>query len=218
MTRENLAKMIDHTNLNPTSTESDIRKLCKEAMEYNFYSVCINPTWVSYAKNILGGSNIKICTVIGFPLGATTSEIKASETRNAIRNGADEIDMVINIGFLKGPNINIFERDIEMVRKACEKNILKVIIETCLLNEKEKILACQISKKLNTNFVKTSTGFSTKGATIEDIKLMRKILGKGTGIKASGGIKNYQNTVAIINAGANRIGTSKGVSIVESCI
>lgn len=218
MTRENLAKMIDHTNLNPTSTESDIRKLCKEAMEYNFYSVCINPTWVSYAKNILGGSNIKICTVIGFPLGATTSEIKASETRNAIRNGADEIDMVINIGFLKGPNINIFERDIEMVRKACEKNILKVIIETCLLNEKEKILACQISKKLNTDFVKTSTGFSTKGATIEDIKLMRKILGKGTGIKASGGIKNYQNAVAMINAGANRIGTSKGVSIVESCI
>lgn len=218
MTRENLAKMIDHTNLNPTSTESDIRKLCKEAMEYNFYSVCINPTWVSYAKNILGGSNIKICTVIGFPLGATTSEIKASETRNAIRNGADEIDMVINIGFLKGPNINIFERDIEMVRKACEKNILKVIIETCLLNEKEKILACQISKKLNTNFVKTSTGFSTKGATIEDIKLMRKILGKGTGIKASGGIKNYQNAVATINAGANRIGTSKGVSIVKSYI
>lgn len=218
MTRENLAKMIDHTNLNPTSTESDIRKLCKEAMEYNFYSVCINPTWVSYAKNILGGSNIKICTVIGFPLGATTSEIKASETRNAIGNGADEIDMVINIGFLKGPNINIFERDIEMVRKACEKNILKVIIETCLLNEKEKILACQISKKLNTDFVKTSTGFSTKGATIEDIKLMRKILGKGMGIKASGGIKNYQNAVAMINAGANRIGTSKGVSIVESCI
>ena len=211
----NIASLIDHTLLKANATERDIKKLCLEAIKFKFASVCINPFYVLLAKRILKDSNVKVCTVIGFPLGATTSDMKAFEAKNAIINGADEIDMVMNIGALKDKKYKFFLNDIGVVRKATAGKILKVILETAYLTKKEKIKACQLSKKASVNFVKTSTGFGPHGAIVKDIRLMRKIVGNNIGVKASGGIKTYSDATKMINAGASRIGTSASVNIIR---
>nr|WP_263325678.1 deoxyribose-phosphate aldolase [Neobacillus sp. Marseille-Q6967] len=212
----NIAAMIDHTLLKPDATRQQIETLCQEAKEHGFFSVCVNPTWVSTARGILNGSNVKVCTVIGFPLGATTSETKAFETRNAIENGADEVDMVINIGALKDQNDELVEKDIRAVVEAAKGSALtKVIIETSLLTREEKIRACKLSVKAGADFVKTSTGFSTGGATVDDINLMRETVGPNIGVKASGGVRNTEDTQKMIEAGATRIGASAGVAILK---
>lgn len=213
---QNINQLIDHTILKPDATIDDIRRLCIEAKEYNFYSVCVNSAYVNVAYNFLLHSNVKVCSVVGFPLGATIKEAKAYESKFAIDSGADEIDMVMNIGLLKSNKIDLFERDIKKVRETCHAAVLKVIIETCLLTDKEKILACQIAKEYGADFVKTSTGFSTGGATEHDIELMRKTVGDKMGVKASGGIKTYEEAIKMINAGANRLGTSSGIAIIKS--
>ena len=213
---QNINRLIDHTILKPEASIDDIRKLCIEAKEYNFYSVCVNSAYVNVAYNFLLHSNVKVCSVVGFPLGAMIKEAKAYEAKFAVDSGAEEIDMVINIGLLKSGKIDLFERDIKKVREACKASVLKVIIETCLLNDKEKILACQIAKEYGADFVKTSTGFSTGGATEHDIELMRKTVGDKMGVKASGGIKTYEDAIRMINAGANRLGTSSGIAIMKS--
>ena len=212
---QNINQLIDHTILKPEASIDDIRKLCIEAKEYNFYSVCVNSAYVNVAYNFLLHSNVKVCSVVGFPLGAMIKEAKAYEAKFAVDSGAEEIDMVINIGLLKSGKIDLFERDIKKVREACKASVLKVIIETCLLTDKEKILACQIAKEYGADFVKTSTGFSTGGATEHDIELMRKTVGDKMGVKASGGIKTYENAIRMINAGANRLGTSSGIAIMK---
>ena len=213
---QNINRLIDHTILKPEASIDDIRKLCIEAKEYNFYSVCVNSAYVNVAYNFLLHSNVKVCSVVGFPLGATIKEAKAYESKFAIDSGADEIDMVMNIGLLKSNKIDLFERDIKKVRETCHAAVLKVIIETCLLTDKEKILACKIAKEYGADFVKTSTGFSTGGATEHDIELMRKTVGDKMGVKASGGIKTYEDAIKMINAGANRLGTSSGIAIIKS--
>ena len=213
---DNLNQLIDHTILRADATIDDIRKLCIEAKEHNFYSVCVNSAYVNVAYNFLLHSNVKVCSVVGFPLGAMIKEAKAYETKFAIDSGANEIDMVANIGFLKSKKIDLFERDIKKVRDACHVGVLKVIIETCLLTDEEKVLACKIAKEFGADFVKTSTGFSTGGATEHDVELMRKTVGDKVGVKASGGIKTYEDAIKMINAGANRIGTSNGVTIMKS--
>ena len=213
---QNINQLIDHTILKPEASIDDIRKLCIEAKEYNFYSVCVNSAYVNVAYNFLLHSDVKVCSVVGFPLGAMIKEAKAYEAKFAVDSGAEEIDMVINIGLLKSGKIDLFERDIKKVREACKASVLKVIIETCLLNDKEKILACQIAKEYGADFVKTSTGFSTGGATEHDIELMRKTVGDKMGVKASGGIKTYEDAIRMINAGANRLGTSSGIAIMKS--
>ena len=193
MDKQQLAKMIDHTILKPEADKASIEKLCKEALEYNFASVCINPTNVELAAKVLKGSEVKVCTVIGFPLGANTMEVKAFETKDAIAKGADEVDMVINIGRLKDKDYEYVEKDIKAVVDAADKKALtKVIIETCLLTEEEKVKACELAKKAGADFVKTSTGFSTGGATPEDIKLMRETVGPDMGVKASGGVRSIK--------------------------
>ena len=212
----NLNKLIDHTILRPDATIDDIRKLCIEAKEYGFYSVCVNSAYVNVAYNFLLHSDVKVCSVVGFPLGAMMKEAKAYETKVAVDSGADEIDMVVNVGFLKSKKIDLFERDIKKVRDACHASVLKVIIETCLLTDEEKVLACKIAKECGANFVKTSTGFSTGGATEHDVKLMREAVGNEMGVKASGGIKTYEDAIKMINAGANRLGTSSGIAIVNA--
>lgn len=213
---QNINQLIDHTILKPDATIDDIRRLCIEAKEYNFYSVCVNSAYVNVAYNFLLHSNVKVCSVVGFPLGATIKEAKAYEAKFAVDSGADEIDMVMNIGLLKSNKIDLFERDIKKVRETCHAAVLKVIIETCLLTDKEKILACQIAKEYGADFVKTSTGFSMGGATEYDIELMRKTVGDKMGVKASGGIKTYEDAIKMINAGANRLGTSSGIAIIKS--
>ena len=213
---QNINRLIDHTILKPEASIDDIRKLCIEAKEYNFYSVCVNSAYVNVAYNFLLHSDVKVCSVVGFPLGAMIKEAKAYEAKFAVDSGAEEIDMVINIGLLKSGKIDLFERDIKKVREACKASVLKVIIETCLLDDKEKILACKIAKEYGADFVKTSTGFSTGGATEHDIELMRKTVGDKIGVKASGGIKTYEDAVKMINAGANRLGTSSGIAIMKS--
>ncbi|MBM7853785.1 deoxyribose-phosphate aldolase [Desulfohalotomaculum tongense] len=212
-----LASMIDHTLLKADTTKDQIIKLVEEAKEYKFASVCVNPTWVKTAAEMLKDTPaVRVCTVIGFPLGATTPEVKAFETKEAVKNGATEVDMVINIGALKDKNDELVERDIkEVVDAAGGKALVKVIIETSLLSEEEKVRACRIAARAGADFVKTSTGFSTGGATVEDISLMRKTVGENMGVKASGGIKNRQHALAMIEAGANRIGASAGVAIVK---
>jgi len=212
----NVASMIDHTLLKADATKEQIEKLCAEAKEYQFASVCVNPTWVKLSSQLLQGSNVEICTVIGFPLGASTSETKAFETKNAIGNGATEIDMVINIGALKNNDVATVEKDIKSVVNAAKgKAITKVIIETCLLSDEEKVRVCQLAVKTGADFVKTSTGFSTGGATVNDVALMRKTVGPGIGVKASGGIRSLADTQKMIDAGATRIGASAGVEIVS---
>ncbi|MEK5340658.1 deoxyribose-phosphate aldolase [Weizmannia sp. FSL W8-1119] len=211
----NLAAYIDHTLLKPEATEKDILKLTAEAAQYHFASVCIHPYWVKLAAKELAGTDVKVCTVIGFPLGATTAETKAFETKKAIEDGADEIDMVINIGALKSGNTEAVEADIRAVVEAAQGKLVKVIIETCLLTNEEKELACRLSVKAGAHFVKTSTGFSTGGATVEDVKLMRQTVGDKAGVKASGGIHTKAEAEAMIEAGATRIGASSGVKIVS---
>ncbi len=213
---EDIAKMIDHTILKPEATRAEIEKICAEAKSYKFASVCVNPTWVQTSYELLNGTEVKVCTVIGFPLGATTTETKAFETSNAIENGATEVDMVINIGALKDQKDEFVEQDIRSVVNAAKgKALVKVIIETSLLSEEEKIRACQLAVSAGADFVKTSTGFSTGGATIEDIRLMRETVGPTIGVKASGGVRDSVATHAVIAAGANRIGTSSGIAIVK---
>ncbi|MFJ7637259.1 deoxyribose-phosphate aldolase [Peribacillus sp. NPDC097206] len=213
---QNVASLIDHTLLKADATKEQIKVLCEEAREYKFASVCVNPTWVKYASELLEGSEVKVCTVIGFPLGASTPETKAFETKDAISNGAHEVDMVINIGALKDKDDELVERDIRaVVAAATGKALSKVIIETSLLSEEEKVRACEIAVKAGTDFVKTSTGFSTGGATVEDVALMRKTVGPNIGVKASGGVRNTSDAEKIIEAGASRIGASAGVSIVK---
>ncbi len=208
-------KYIDHTLLKPESTQDQIEQLISEAIEYDFASVCINPTWVSYAAKRLEKSDVRVCTVIGFPLGANTSSVKAFETQDAIHNGATEIDMVINIGLLKSGQFEAVEDDIRAVVKASGDKLVKVIIEACLLTDKEKIKACQLAVLAGADFVKTSTGFSTGGATIADVALMRQTVGQDIGVKAAGGARSLADAQAFIEAGATRIGTSAGVTIVN---
>jgi deoxyribose-phosphate aldolase len=216
MMPEEIAQLIDHTLLKADATKEQIQTLCEEAKEYKFASVCIHPAWVNFASQLLTGTSVKVCTVIGFPLGASTSDVKAFETEDAIRNGATEIDMVINIGALKDRDLDKVEKDIAAVVKTASKNaIVKVIIETCLLTNEEKELACDIAVKAGAHFVKTSTGFATGGATIQDIQQMRKTVGPKIGVKASGGIRTLEDAKQMIEAGASRIGASAGVKIVN---
>ena len=210
-----LNKYIDHTLLKPDASQEQIETLIEEAKKYDFASVCVNPTWVNFAAQSLKGTDVKVCTVIGFPLGANTPELKAFETSDAIQNGANEVDMVINIGALKSRNFDLVERDIRAVVEAAKGTLVKVIIETCLLTDDEKVKACQIAQKAGADFVKTSTGFSTGGATVEDVALMRKTVGPDMGVKASGGARSYEDALAFIKAGATRIGASSGVAIME---
>lgn len=210
-----LNKYIDHTLLKPDASQEQIETLIEEAKKYDFASVCVNPTWVNFAAQALKATDVKVCTVIGFPLGANTPELKAFETSDAIQNGANEIDMVINIGALKSRNFDLVERDIRAVVEAAKGTLVKVIIETCLLTDDEKVKACQIAQKAGADFVKTSTGFSTGGATVADVALMRKTVGPDMGIKASGGARSYEDALAFIKAGATRIGASSGVAIME---
>ncbi|MGM8214157.1 deoxyribose-phosphate aldolase [Bacillaceae bacterium W0354] len=215
MTNNKLAAMIDHTLLKPDAQAVQINKLCEEAKTYGFASVCVNPTWVAHCHELLKETEVKVCTVIGFPLGATTTETKAYETKDAIDNGADEIDMVINIGSLKDGRYEEVEEDIKAVVAAANSKTVKVIIETSLLTKEEKRKACELAKKAGAHFVKTSTGFSGGGATVEDIRLMRLAVGPEMGVKASGGVRNVDDANAMIDAGATRIGASAGVSIVS---
>jgi deoxyribose-phosphate aldolase len=211
-----LAKYIDHTILKPEATEEEVKKLCREAREYNFASVCVNGCFTKLVSSELLGSDVKTCVVVGFPLGAMTKEAKAFETVKSIEDGATEIDMVINIGALKAKNYSLLKEDIEAVVNAAKgKAIVKVIIEACLLTDEEKIKACEISKEAKADFVKTSTGFSTGGATKEDIALMRKTVGEDLGVKASGGVRDYKTAMEMINAGASRIGASASISIIN---
>lgn len=216
MNPTSIAAMIDHTLLKADATRQEIETLCSEAKEYNFFSVCVNPTWVSAASELLKGSGVKVCTVIGFPLGATTSETKAFETKNAIELGADEVDMVINIGDLKNQQDVRVENDIRAVVEAAKgKALTKVIIETSLLTKEEKIRACELAVKAGADYVKTSTGFSTGGATAEDVTLMRNVVGPNIGVKASGGVRSTEDAEKMIQAGATRIGASSGVAILK---
>ncbi|HFU4025075.1 TPA: deoxyribose-phosphate aldolase [Streptococcus suis] len=210
-----LNKYIDHTVLKPETTQEQVEKVLAEAKEYDFASVCINPTWVAFAAEGLKDSDVKVCTVIGFPLGANTPVVKAFETKDAIANGADEIDMVINIGALKDKRYDLVLEDIKAVVEASGDKLVKVIIETCLLTDEEKVKACELSKEAGADFVKTSTGFSTGGATVADVALMRKTVGQDLGVKASGGARSYEDAIAFIEAGASRIGASSGVAIMK---
>ena len=215
MTSVELAKFIDHTLLKPEAVQSQFEKLCEEAVTYQFKSVCVNSSWVPFVVKKLRGTGILICSVIGFPLGEMDTRSKAFEARSALNSGADELDMVINVGALKSRNLKLVEEDIRAIKRACRtKTILKVIIETVLLTEEEKILACEISKKAGADFVKTSTGFLGGGATVEDILLMRRIVGPKMGVKASGAIRDFNQAVALINAGANRLGCGSSVAVI----
>ncbi|WP_414045634.1 deoxyribose-phosphate aldolase [Macrococcus equi] len=211
----NLAKYIDHTALKPETTVKQIDQLIEEAKTYNFMSVCVNPTHVKYAADKLNGTDVLVCTVIGFPLGANTPDVKAFETKSAISNGAGEVDMVVNIGAVKDANYDLVREDIKAVVDAAGDVTTKVIIETCLLTDEEKVRVCEIAKEVGADFVKTSTGFSSGGATVEDIQLMRKTVGADMGVKASGGVRSYEDVKAMIDAGATRIGASAGVQILK---
>ncbi len=210
-----IAGIIDHTLLKPEATVMQIRNLCSEAKRFGFASVCINPCYVSLCRDELKGTEVKVCTVIGFPLGATTTETKVFETKDAIANGAQEIDMVINIGYLKSKNYSKVEDDIRAVVQAARGMTVKVIIETGLLTDDEKVKACELAKAAGAHFVKTSTGFIKGGATVHDIELMRRTVGSSMGIKASGGIRTFEDAKAMVKAGATRIGASASVAIIK---
>lgn len=212
----NINKLIDHTALKPNTNKESILKLIAEAKTYDFASVCVNPCWVALAHQELKDTDVKVCTVIGFPLGANTTEVKVFETKDAIEKGAQEIDMVINIAMLKDKEYDYVENEIhQIVEAAKDKAIVKVIIETCLLTDEEKIKACELSQKAGADFVKTSTGFSTGGATVHDIALMRKTVGAEMGVKASGGVHTHEEALAMVEAGATRIGASAGVKLLK---
>ena len=212
---EKIARSIDHTLLKPDATIAKIQTLVEEAIEYRFFSVCVNPTYVATCSELLKGTGVQVCTVIGFPLGANSTATKAFETSHAIKDGADEIDMVINIGALKSQKLLLVEEDIREVVAAAEGKIVKVIIETSLLTNEEKVIACQLAEKAGANFVKTSTGFNGGGATLEDIILMKESVSTTVSIKASGGIKDLETAKRMIAAGASRLGTSAGVAILK---
>lgn len=211
-----LPKYIDHTLLKPEASEEQVNTLCDEAAKYHFYSVCVNSSWVEHCVRRLGGTGVKTCAVVGFPLGAMDSRVKSFEARTAVSNGADEIDMVMNVGAMKAKDLKIVREDMLAVRRACRAGIvLKVIIETCLLTDEEKVLACQIAKDIGADFVKTSTGFSKSGAIVADVALMRRTVGPKMGVKAAGGIKSFEDAVQMIRAGATRLGTSSGVLLIS---
>lgn len=211
----NLNKMIDHTILKADAKREDVVRYCMEAREYDFMSVCVNSCHVKTVSKELEGSDVKVCCVVGFPLGAMATEAKAFETKYCVDNGADEIDMVINIGALKDKNYDYVKKDIEEVVKAANGKVVKVIIETCLLDDEEKKKACELAKIAKADFVKTSTGFSTGGATVEDIKLMKSVVGDELKVKASGGVRTKEDAINMIDAGADRIGASSGINIVK---
>ena len=207
-------KLIDHTLLKQDATPEQIAVLCEEAKKFDFMSVCVNPAYVPLAHSLLKGSDVKVCTVIGFPLGMNLTKTKVEEAELAIKEGADEIDMVINVGMLKAGHDDYVEEEIRLLKQVAGRKVLKVIIETCLLTDKEKVRACELAKAAGADFVKTSTGFSSGGATVADIKLMRKTVGPEMGVKASGGVRTHEDLLAMVEAGANRIGTSNGVKII----
>lgn len=209
-------KLFDHTILKADATRKDVKRVCDEAMAYSFCSVCVNSYYVPYVANLLHGSDVKICSVVGFPLGAMSTRAKALEAKIAVMDGADEIDMVINVGALKDRDYSVVLEDIKAVKEACGENILKVIIETCLLTDDEKVKACELAKEAGADFVKTSTGFSAAGAKVEDVRLMRETVGPDMGVKASGGIHDKEFAKELVDAGANRLGTSATIEIVES--
>jgi deoxyribose-phosphate aldolase len=213
-----IARLIDHTLLRPEATHADILQLCREALEHNFASVCVNGYWVPLAASQLAGSQVKVCTVVGFPLGATSTEAKVSETEAALRAGAQEIDMVLNIGALRGDDDRAVEEEIALVAAASHRGgaIVKVILETALLNDDQKIVACKLAQMAGADFVKTSTGFGSSGASVHDVELMRRAVGPEMGVKASGGIRTLDDLLQMLTAGATRIGASASVKIVEA--
>ena len=208
-------KLIDHTLLKPDASVNAVRKLCEEALEYKFASVCVNPYFVPLASKLLKGSDVKVCTVIGFPLGATLSQVKKFEAEEAVKSGADEIDMVINISMAKEHNYDFIENEVKLVKEGCQGRLLKVILETCLLTDEEIVECSKAAVRGNADYVKTSTGFSTGGATVHAVELMRKAVGPNIGVKASGGVHNKEEAEAMVKAGATRIGASAGVQIVK---
>jgi deoxyribose-phosphate aldolase len=212
-----VAGMIDHTLLKPDATRQEIEKLCREAAEFHFATVCVNPCWVALCARLLRESGVGVCSVVGFPLGATTADVKHYETRRAIFDGAAEIDMVINIGALKSGDLQVVERDIAAVVQPCREAhvVSKVILEVALLNNEEKIAACTLAKAAGADFVKTSTGFASSGATAADVALMRRIVGTDMGVKAAGGVRDYEGLKTMVEAGATRVGASAGVRIVQ---
>jgi deoxyribose-phosphate aldolase len=212
-----IARMIDHTLLKPDASQDQIAQLCYEARKYGFAAVCVNPSYVKLCSQLLQGTPVHVCTVVGFPLGATPTEVKAYEAQKSIDDGATEVDMVINIGALKSKDYALVERDIAAVASTCHAGgaILKVIIEAALLTDEEKVIASQLSKAAGANFVKTSTGFGPGGATVQDVELMRRAVGPGLGVKAAGGIKSYEDAQAMVAAGATRIGASAGIKILQ---
>ena len=216
-TTRDVAAMIDHTLLRPDATRNDIEEVCREAVEYGFATVCVNPTWVATCARQLRGSAVKVCSVVGFPLGATTADVKHYETHRAIFDGASEIDMVINVGALKSGEVRAMERDVEAVTAPCRDAgaLSKVIIEAAFLTDEEKVTACTLARAAGADFVKTSTGFGTGGATVADVALMRKVVGEKMGVKAAGGVRDYEGVKALVAAGATRIGASAGVRIVQ---
>lgn len=216
MDKKTIASMIDHTLLKPEATPAQVERLCAEAAEYHFASVCVNPVYIPLAARLLKGTGVKVCCVVGFPLGAIAPEQKAAEAASCATMGAEELDMVIHVGAAKAGDWALVQRDIEGVVKAAAGHTVKVIIETCLLTDEEKVKACEAAKAAGAHFVKTSTGFSTGGATTHDIALMRKTVGPEMGVKASGGIRDYETAMAMIEAGANRIGASAGIAIVAA--
>jgi len=207
-------KLIDHTLLKQDASPEQIIKLCEEAKKFDFMSVCVNPAYVPLAAKCLEGSDVKVCTVIGFPLGMNLTKTKVEEAELCIKQGADEIDMVINVGMLKAGHDDYVKEEIKLLKEVAGSRVLKVIIETCLLTDEEKVRACQLSKEAGADFVKTSTGFSTGGATAHDVALMRKTVGPDMGVKASGGVRTHEDLIAMVEAGANRIGTSNGTKII----
>jgi len=219
MSQAELAGYIDHTLLKPEAVESQFEQLCAEAVNYKFKSVCVNSSWVPFVAKKLRGTGIAVCSVIGFPLGGMDTRSKAFEARSAMASGATELDMVINVGALKSGNLKLVEEDIRAIKRACRSTtILKVILETGLLSDAEKIIACEIAKKAGADFVKTSTGFAGSGATVEDIALMRRIVGPTMGVKASGGIKTSEQAIALIRAGASRLGCGASVAVVTGAV
>lgn len=213
--KNTMASMIDHTILKAGTTKEQVIELCSQAKEYGFASVCVSPCFVKLAAKELKGSKVKVCTVIGFPHGVNSTQVKAFEAKKAVEDGAQEVDMVIHVGALKEGDHEYVHNDILEVVKASKGALVKVILETCYLTDKEKVTACEIAKKAGANFVKTSTGFGSGGATAADIALMRKAVGKELGVKASGGVRSLAEALAMIEAGANRIGTSSGISIIN---
>lgn len=208
-------KFIDHTVLYADADLGKVEKLCKEAKEYDFASVCVNSCWVKKCAELLKGTDVNVCTVVGFPLGAMSSDAKAFEAKKAIEDGATEIDMVLNVGYIKSGMLKEAEKDIRTVKNACGKVLLKVILETCLLTDEEKVTACKLAESAGADYVKTSTGFSKGGATVEDVKLMRATVGDRLGVKASGGIRDAATAEAMIKAGASRLGCSSGIAIMN---